>query len=150
MSARRVETPAPGLSGDPGFLLARAGARAIRSFNRALDDVGLRSRLYSVLMAVEEQEGLSQRALSAVLDVDPSAVVAIVDELQDAGLVRRDAHPADRRSHVVVITDGGRTLIERIRPTVDRIHDEILASLKPDERQLFVEMLKRVAGVNGA
>ena len=150
MSARRVETPAPGLSEDPGYLLARAGARAIRSFNRALDAVGLRSRLYSVLLAVEERGGLSQRALSTVLDVDPSAVVAIVDELQDAGLVRRDAHPADRRSHVVVITDGGRALIERLRPTVNRVHDEILTSLEPDERQLFVGMLKRVAGVDGA
>jgi DNA-binding MarR family transcriptional regulator len=146
-ATHRRPPSAPALSRDPGFLLARAGGRAIRGFNRALEGLGLRSRHYTVLVAVNERGGLSQRELSEILDIDPSAVVAIIDELQGAGHVCRTAHPEDRRTKMVVLTDTGRGVLARIAPLSTAVDEQILAALNPDEREQFVDMLRRVAGL---
>jgi DNA-binding MarR family transcriptional regulator len=129
-----------------GYLLARAGGRAIRHFNRALQSFGLRSRHYTVLVAAADSAGRSQRDLSAALGIDPSAVVAIVDDLARAGLVRRDQHPDDRRTRLIVATDVGRAQLEEFRTLARGVDDELQADLDPDERLILLELLRRVVG----
>jgi hypothetical protein len=79
--ARAVGSPER-LADTAGFLLARAGGRAIRELNRALEPYRLRSRHYTVLALAAEHGGLSQRELGEALAVDPSAIVALVDDLE--------------------------------------------------------------------
>jgi DNA-binding MarR family transcriptional regulator len=129
-----------------GYLLARAGGRAIRDFNRALQSSGLRSRHYTVLAAAAESAGRSQRDLSAALGIDPSALVAIVDDLAQAGLVRRDPHPDDRRTRLIVATDEGRARLEEFHALAREVDDELQADLDPDERSTLLELLRRVVG----
>ena len=133
------------LDSDAGFLLARAGGRAIRALNRALEPSGLRSRHYSVLVAAAEHGGLSQRDLGQRLGIDPSAVVALVDDLQRAGLVRRDPHPGDRRTWLVVLTATGTGVLARAAELAGKVEDETLAPLDPDERATLLGLLRRIA-----
>ncbi|GHF38942.1 DNA-binding MarR family transcriptional regulator [Amycolatopsis bartoniae] len=133
------------LDSDAGFLLARAGGRAIRALNRALEPFGLRSRHYTVLLAAAEHGGLSQRELGDLLGVDPSAVVALVDDLQRAGLVRRDPHPDDRRTRLVVLTEAGTEVFGRAAELAAKVEDETLGPLGPDERAALLGLLRRVA-----
>ncbi|WP_236791318.1 MarR family winged helix-turn-helix transcriptional regulator [Amycolatopsis sp. GM8] len=134
----------PTLDDDAGFLLARAGGRAIRGMNRALEPFGLRSRHYTVLMAAAQHGGLSQRELGELLGIDPSAVVALVDDLQRAGLVRRDPHPGDRRTRLVVLTADGRKTFDKASALAAKVHDDALAPLDPHERATLVELLRRI------
>jgi DNA-binding MarR family transcriptional regulator len=135
----------PTLTSDAGFLLARAGGRVIRSLNRALEPFGLRSRHYTVLMATAEHGGLSQRELGDLLGIDPSAVVALVDDLQRAGFVRRDPHPEDRRTRLVVLTDAGEEAFARAGDLAAAVDDETLAPLHPAEREVLIGLLRRIA-----
>ncbi|KAA9150255.1 MarR family transcriptional regulator [Amycolatopsis acidicola] len=135
----------PSLDTDAGFLLARAGGRAIRELNRALEPSGLRSRHYTVLMAAAERGGLSQRELSTLLGIDPSAVVALVDDLEHAGLVRRDAHPGDRRTRLVVLTGKGKTAFRRAADHGTKTENNLLAPLDPAERATLISLLRRIA-----
>jgi DNA-binding MarR family transcriptional regulator len=133
------------LTGNAGFLLARAAGRSIRSLNRALEPFDMRSRHYTVLMAAAEHGGLSQREIGGLLGIDPSAVVALVDDLQRVGYVRRDPHPEDRRTRLVVVTDAGRDVLARASGLAAQVHDKILAPLSPDERALLITLLRRIA-----
>ncbi|PXY27950.1 MarR family winged helix-turn-helix transcriptional regulator [Prauserella muralis] len=130
--------------GRTGFLLARAGGRAIRSLNRALEPFGLRSRHYTVLSASAARGGLSQRELGEILGVDPSAVVALVDDLERAGLVRRDPHPDDRRTRLVVVTAAGQVTLAETRELARRVDDGLLAALTPTERATLETLLERL------
>src|SRR3954453_7944151 len=86
------------LTDDVGFLLTRASGLVVRATNAALADVGLRVRQYSVLVLADDAaDGISQRDLAEALGLDPSQVVALVDELAGAGLVERRPSPTDRR-----------------------------------------------------
>ena len=143
---RRQSLSPAALSKDPGFLLARAGGQAIRNLNRALEHFGVRSRHYTALVAVNERAGVSQRELSEILDIDPSAVVAIIDDLQRAELVSRTTHPDDRRTRMVALTDTGREVLTQMAPLSAAVDDQILASLNLGERERFIDMLSRVAG----
>ncbi|HKS45947.1 MAG TPA: MarR family transcriptional regulator [Amycolatopsis sp.] len=127
-----------------GFLLARAGGRAIRKLNRALEESGLRSRHYTVLMAAAERGGLSQRELGDLLGIDPSAVVALVDDLSAAGLVRRDPHPEDRRTRLVVLTEKGHDTFERASELAAEVERDTLGQLSPKERVVLVDLLRRI------
>lgn len=138
-------SPPPGLAGIAGFLLARAGGRAIRDLNRALEPFGLRARHYTVLAAAAGQGGLSQRKLGAVLAVDPSAVVALVDDLERAGLARREMHPGDRRTRRVVATEAGREVLARAEELAAGVDGELLAPLSPAERDVLLGLLRRIA-----
>src|SRR3954453_21073168 len=96
------------LTDDVGFLLTRASGLVVRATNAALVDVGLRVRQYSVLVLADDStDGVSQRDLAEALGLDPSQVVALVDELATAGLVERRPSPTDRRAKLVAATAQG-------------------------------------------
>lgn len=133
------------LGSDAGFLLARAGGKAIRAVNRALEPLGLRTRHFSVLMATAEHGALSQRELGDLLGIDPSAVVSLVDDLQHAGYVRRDPHPADRRTRLVVLTGEGEAAYAQASELATKVEDETFSPLGADERATLVELLRRIA-----
>jgi DNA-binding MarR family transcriptional regulator len=63
---------------------------------------------------------LSMGELAAALGIDPPNATVLVDDLEDQGLVRRRAHPTDRRAKLVEATRRGKALARRA--------DEILAT----------------------
>jgi len=133
------------LTDDLSFLLARANALSLAAGNAALARHGLRVRSYSVLALAADDIRPSQRDLATFLRLDPSQVVALVDDLQGRGLVRREADPADRRTNVVVATAEGRKLFaaaqSAARDAERALHDDIT----PDQRRTLGELLRLLA-----
>ncbi|TQS42097.1 MarR family winged helix-turn-helix transcriptional regulator [Cryptosporangium phraense] len=127
-----------------GFLMSRASGQLVRATNAALGSEGLRVRQYSVLSVVCESGGSSQRELAAVLGLDPSQVVALVDDLDAAGLVERRPSPADRRTKVVVPTEAGIAAGERAAGRAAKALEETLAPLTDEERATLRTLLARV------
>jgi DNA-binding MarR family transcriptional regulator len=136
--------PGGGFAETAGFLLAKAGGRAIRDFNRALEPFGLRARHYSVLASAADHGGLSQRELGTILAIDPSAIVALVDDLEKAGLVQREIHPDDRRTRLVLATPRGRDMLTRAHPLAAKSDSELLAPLTAAERTVLLSLLRRI------
>jgi DNA-binding MarR family transcriptional regulator len=56
---------------------------------------------------------LPMRELGAALVTDAPYVTVIVDDLEERGLVEREANPADRRSKLVRITAAGRAVARK-------------------------------------
>lgn len=134
------------LSDDIGFLLSRVSALVIRATNAALADEGLRVRQYSVLtLACDTAGGLSQRGLAAVLGLDPSQVVALVDELVEAGLVERRPDPSDRRTRLVVATPAGRRKRKNAAVRAAAGVQDPLGPLSAEEQAVLRALLARVA-----
>src|SRR4051812_27770776 len=132
---------------DLGFLLTRASGLVVRATNAALTDLGLRVRQYSVLVLADDAEaGISQRDLAEVLGLDPSQVVALVDELAAAGLVERRPSPTDRRQRLVAATAKGVRLRRRADTAAAGGLRRQLRDLSADEQQTLRELLGRVVG----
>lgn len=133
------------LGDELSFLLARTNALSLAAGNVALAAHGLRVRSYSVLALAASGERPSQRELADFLRLDPSQVVALIDDLQEDGLVERQPDPRDRRANVVVATDAG-VRLHRIAHRSARAAEERLYSVLDEEtRSHLAATLREVA-----
>lgn len=123
------------------FLIARARALMVRRCNQALRPLGLNVRTFSLLWLTTEPVPATQRELSDFLDLDPSQVVALIDDLEAQGLVERRANPADRRARQTVATEKGRRLCGTAQAAVDRATEEVFAGLTEGEQAQLTSLL---------
>lgn len=133
------------ISDDVSFLLARANAVSMARTHEALSTFGLKVRSYALLGIAAADTRPSQRELSEFLRLDPSQIVALVDELQAKGLARREPDPRDRRANVVVATEAGLRLFEEARREVLTAEATWLAELPRETRDRFGRALARLA-----
>ena len=133
------------LGGDLSFLLARANALTLAAANAALAQHGLKARSYSVLALAADDGRPTQRELAEFLRLDPSQVVALVDELERRQLVERRTDPADRRANVLVATDAGRALFARARESAHAVELGRLAAVTPEDHERLAELLRLLA-----
>lgn len=129
----------------PTWLLSRANARAqlIRAdaFTEA-DSSGYLSRL---LASLADEGAASQAELSRRTGIDPSDVVAAVNDLQERRFVTKEKDPNDARRNVVALTRAGRTELARLDKVVAAIQDEFLAPLTDTERRQLIRILTKLA-----
>src|SRR5213595_2812490 len=79
-------------------------------------DAGMPLRCYDALVHLEETpDGLRMNELAERILYSKSGFTRVVDRLEAAGLVQRVRPDNDRRSILVVLTDEGRTAMERAR-----------------------------------
>ena len=142
MSNRLFETD---LASDLEFLTARARALGSARANARLEALNLKVRSYAVLALACSDSNPSQRELADFLSLDASQIVALVDGLEQRGLVVRESDPRDRRSNVIKPTDAGRTLFAQAATQVRIAEDESLRSLSATERAQLREYLSRIA-----
>jgi DNA-binding MarR family transcriptional regulator len=140
----------PRLVDDVGFLLSRASGLAVRTTNIALEPYGLRVRQYAALVAAGESTGCSQREIAELLGLDPSQVVALVDELEGMGLVERLPDPRDRRARLVTTTSRGRRVAREAGQAVELAQDQLLDGMTVSDRRQLQELLRRVSGLADA
>jgi DNA-binding MarR family transcriptional regulator len=123
------------------FRLARASAWRI---GRSLNDSGLRWAEFAVLHHLDAQGPVAQRDLALALRIQPSNLVALLDQLEDRGLLARSPDPSDRRRHRVELTGAGRRAVKRARDATTRAESDLVAPLSADERRELRSLLVRL------
>ncbi|WP_330250829.1 MarR family winged helix-turn-helix transcriptional regulator [Nocardia sp. NBC_00565] len=134
----------PSLLGLDTYLLSRVGKVARGRFADRLAARGLRLWHMAVLAALADFGPHAQRDLGIRLDIHPSDVAKIVDELASAGQVERTRDPVDRRRMSVRITRTGRAALRALDKEARQVREEILAPLSEDERNALSDMLRRL------
>ncbi|MCA1655921.1 MAG: MarR family transcriptional regulator [Pseudonocardiaceae bacterium] len=132
-----------------GFLLARLGSLAGRSWAGMLRDHNLTPHQHGVLLALRERGPLGQRSLSAAIAVDPRNVVPILDGLVARRLVARSVDPVDRRRRVVELTDAGRRAANALAASAAEIEREFLSGLAADEQRDLNRLLRALHAALG-
>src|ERR1700748_2095176 len=94
--------------------------------SEALDSIGLTPALFALLNVLGARDGAIQQQLSSDMGIDPSAMVKLINELEDAGLAARRRRPGDRRAWEVVITAKGRRTLARARELAAGVEDVVL------------------------
>lgn len=130
---------------DVSFLVARANAISLARTHRALAPHGLKVRTYAVLGLAVSDARPTQRELSEFLRLDPSQIVALVDELERRGLVYREPHPNDRRVKVVSATPAGVATFVAAQADAGRATREWFEAIPEAHRRLFTELLGELA-----
>jgi len=126
-----------------GVLLAGRGTVAGARVREALAGAGLNMRSAFTLMHLADGP-VNQQALIELLDVDPSALVAVLNELEGLGLASRRRDTADRRRHIVTMTAEGARTLRTIESVLDKTDDDLFTALSPAERDELQRLLTKV------
>lgn len=139
-----TEMPRSPLATWPAYRLIKVGERAIAEAEARLWEIGIKPRHFNVLVTVAEHPTLSQRELSSVLGLDPNVMVGVIDELETAGLAQRQRSTVDRRRHVVVVTEAGRTILEQGLAALRSGQERFLEVLSAAERQRLHDLVGKL------
>lgn len=96
-----------------GYLLKHAYRALEQRTEAALAGLGLTVRDLGVLRVIAGGEAESQQEASAVLGIDPTSMVALLDALEHRGIVTRRPSERDRRRNIVELTGQGRDVFRQ-------------------------------------
>jgi DNA-binding MarR family transcriptional regulator len=127
-----------------GLLLARNGQVTNARIREALGVTGLTTRHGMTLMHLSDGGPVSQQALIELVGVDPSVLVAILNDLEGHGLAQRRRDPTDRRRHIVEITPAGADMLITVDAAIAAVEHDLFADLALDEVAHLRELLGRI------
>ena len=115
--------------------------------------LGARTKLspgvIKILVRLARHDGVSMGDMARGIGVDPSYITALVDDLDERGLARREPAPYDRRVKIIVLTDDGRKLAEEIDDVLSVPPAGFAALSAPEMRQLR-DLLEKVLAAREA
>ena len=137
--------PLPALADRLGYLLKHAQLRLAELGRAALAPFGINGRELAVLLAIDDRASQSQQEVARRMAVDRTTMVALIDDLEHKGLVRRRPDPGDRRKNVVVLTDAGRTTLRQATAASREAEQRLLGALSDDESAMLKKALQAIA-----
>jgi DNA-binding MarR family transcriptional regulator len=126
------------------FLLSQVGLHAARQFSERIAEVDLHPALFRVLNLVDAAEGRSQQAIGEAIEVPASRMVALVDELEQRGLVERRPHPTDRRIRTLYLTAKGRETLARGREIAQAHERDLTKGMPAADRKRLTKYLQEI------
>lgn len=124
--------------------------RAAKRFKLELDaklrsTTGISYCEYFLLNTLEEHGGMTQGTLSQLTGIDRTAIVSVIDGLEEKNWVSRNEIPEDRRANRVEMTEVGKRTFENSREHFLSHQDRFLNRLSSTEIQTLNGLLRRLA-----
>ncbi|GIJ78599.1 DNA-binding transcriptional regulator, MarR family [Micromonospora phaseoli] len=136
-------TDRPGLAGDAVRRIMHVAAALRHHQDLDIAALGLTPAVARALYQLDPDRPLPARDLAEQLRCDRSNVTALVDKLEQAGLVERRVDPADRRQKTLVVTDAGRLMRERVHRVLS--DSRLLAGLDTEELAVLRDLVWKVS-----
>ena len=105
---------------------------------------GLSIPEWRLVTVVAETGGITQAAIGVRTRMDKVTVSRAAIALTERGLLARAGNPDDRRSHLLTLTEAGRTLYAEVAPKALELERRIFEGFPADEMARFVATLRRI------
>ena len=94
---------------------------------------------------IASDPGTSQQALAEHLGIVPSRMVALIDRLENKGILERRRSTKDRRNYVLDLTTMGRHVLGELSGIAAEHEDDLCAALDSEERLQLRDCCRRIA-----
>lgn len=135
---------------DLGELFSVVTRRLVDAERPLLDKRGLTMWQYATLTCLARSPAPTQLQLASAIRYDKTRLIALLDQLERDGLVRREPDPSDRRARIVRITPKGRRRYEAAAADIRAMEEELLASLTAAEREALLSALPKLTARGSA
>lgn len=115
----------------------------LRAKNAVLKPVGLTLAQYVALTELEGKQGITAATLSRACLVSPQAMMIVLKNMEEQGLIKRSAHPRHASVLEIHVTDVGKEAMLFGREKVSRVEQQIFAAFSKKELTVFAELLSR-------
>jgi len=114
-------------------------------YRRTSEDLlGIRVKEFASLALLREHSPVPQQELGEILCVDANNLVLLLNELESREFALRRRDPADRRRHLVEITEEGVRALDAAEKGIESVEDDVLAPLSRAERSELQALLAKV------
>jgi MarR family transcriptional regulator for hemolysin len=131
-------------SGPIGLQLAGAARTVSRAFDHALAQAGGSLPVWLVLLNVKTRRVASQRELARAVGIREATLTHHLNAMEASGLLTRRRDPANRRIHVVELTEAGEQAFVRLRAAAMAFNRRLSLGIGADELTEFRGMLGRL------
>ena len=129
-----------------GLRLARAAKAVSRAFDDALAKAGGSRPTWLVLVSLKGKSVASQRELAEAIGIRGPTLTHHLDVMESAGLVTRRRDPANRRVHLVELTESGDALFHRLKDAVAAFDQRLRHGISPSDIAKAEQLLDRLCG----
>ncbi|HUA29203.1 MAG TPA: MarR family transcriptional regulator [Streptosporangiaceae bacterium] len=116
-----------------GLRLARTARSASRAFDDALSEAGGSLPVWLVLISLKSQEPDNQRELARAVGIKEATLTHHLNAMEAQGLVTRRRDPANRRVHLVELTEAGEAAFVRLRDAAMAFDQRLRRGFSDDE-----------------
>jgi DNA-binding MarR family transcriptional regulator len=127
-----------------GYNIRRARIALWRDFSRTVGEGEIRPSMFSLLMLVEGNPGISQSELANQLDQDKATLVGIIHWLQKFDWVVRKKSATDKRRQGIYLTPGGRRQLAKLRQQMLDHEARFTRLFTAEELSLLIAFLRRI------
>ena len=128
-----------------GYALKRAQLKLYEDFLKCVAPLQLTPAQFSVLLLLEKNPGRNQTEVAGALGILRPNFVAMRDGLESRSLCVRARSASDRRSHVLSLTEKGRSALARARRIIAAKHETRLSALLGSDRATLLRILSKIA-----
>lgn len=139
------DTEMPTLADSVGFLIRIIQLQSFQLFYRRLEGAGMSIGAMTTLGAIHANPGIRHGVLADALMIKRPNFTKVINGLEQAGLITREALDSDRRTTALHITRKGVRKLEAMRAGVLRYHEEMTSILSAEERDVLLRLLHRLS-----
>lgn len=126
-----------------GFLLRQVNQRHALLFAERMG-AEMTPTQWAALTKLREKGSCSQNLLGRLTAMDAATIKGVIDRLSKRGLTETRHDPEDARCLLVDLTEAGRQTVDAAAAEALAVSDDTLAPLSVDERQVFLDLLKKL------
>lgn len=127
-----------------GFVLHDVARLMRKRFEQRARRFGLTRSQWQVLSKLSINEGIHQKGLADLLDIESITLVRLLDKMEERRLVERRSHPTDRRMTLLFLTPESRPLLEVMRALGEQTRTETMAGFSDAEHLQLQGLLARM------
>ena len=127
-----------------GFRLRRIQNHLARAFQEDARHGDLRSGLFSILALISANPGVSQARLALEAGIDKTALVALLDYLEEVGWAVRVRAKDDRRKHSLHVTEKGAAALETLTEAAHETEAKARGGLTAKELAQLLTILDKL------
>ena len=127
-----------------GFILKNLERLYTKRFELLAQESSLTLPQCKALFHLSRNEGISQKRLAELAEVEPMTLVRILDRMESDGWVERRPDPNDRRARTLYVTSGAKPVLEQIDRLSTQMRSEALAGLSAEQRNHLMGLLEHV------
>lgn len=131
------------------FLLLKAACRSAteNASATAQAELGLHGAQAQTLLILREAGPCRLSDVAAATHTGRPAATTLVQRMEEAGLVTREANESDARASVIALTPKGKTAAQRMATLVGRFDEQLGQGMKQPELAAVRHFLARVAAI---
>jgi len=125
--------------------MAKVNRRLRTLFDARVKERGLTLARARTLLTLIEQEGLYQKELAEVLEIENATMVRLIDGLERQSFVERQAVEGDRRAKRIVMTEEGKSLAEQVVKLAGDVRADLLEGVSDEELTVALKVMRKMS-----